>query len=87
MSWEAIFAGLTLVYLIGGSVISYWVNSISNNQKSISDSQTDLAKDLKTLEVLLPNEYVKKADINASLDKIDDILEKIFDKLDQKADK
>ena len=62
MSWEAIFAGLTLVYLIGGSVISYWVNSISNNQKSISDSQTDLAKDLKTLEVLLPNEYVKKAD-------------------------
>jgi len=87
MSWEAIFAGLTLVYLIGGSVISYWVNSISNNQKSISDSQTDLAKDLKTLEVLLPNEYVKKADINARLDKIDDILEKIFDKLDQKADK
>jgi len=87
MSWEAIFAGLTLVYLIGGSVISYWVNSISNNQKSISDSQTDLAKDLKTLEVLLPNEYVKKADINARLDKIDDIPEKIFDKLDQKADK
>jgi len=87
MSWEAIFAGLTLVYFIGGSVISYWVNSISNNQKSISDSQTDLAKDLKTLEVLLPNEYVKKADINARLDKIDDILEKIFDKLDQKADK
>ena len=87
MSWEAIFAGLTLVYLIGGSVISYWVNSISNNQKSISDSQTDLAKDLKTLEVLLPNEYVKKAYINARLDKIDDILEKIFDKLDQKADK
>ena len=46
MSWEAIFAGLTLVYFIGGGVISYWVNSISKSQDNLGKNQTILAKDL-----------------------------------------
>jgi outer membrane murein-binding lipoprotein Lpp len=87
MSWETIFAGLTLVYLVGGGVISYWVNSISTNQKDCVQAQQRLADDLKDLEVKLPNDYVKKEDINSRLDRIDEILDKIFDKLDKKADK
>ena len=39
------------------------------------------------IEVDLPTNYVRKVDIDARLDKIDNVLERIFDKLDEKADK
>jgi len=87
MSWEAIFAGLTFIYLVGGGVISYWVNNISKSQDNLAKTQTELAKDMKNFEIKVAEEYVKKIDINARLDKIDEVLTKIFDKLDQKADK
>jgi len=87
MSWEAIFAGLTLVYFIGGGVISYWVNSISKSQDSLSKTQNEFAKDLKNLAVMLPNDYVKKADLDYRLSRIEHILDQIMIKLDTKADK
>lgn len=87
MSWEAIIAGLTLIWLVGGGIISYWVNSISKSQDSCIKNQAELAKDLKNFELKVTDEYAKKEDINNRLDKIDDILSKIFDRLDQKADK
>jgi uncharacterized membrane-anchored protein YhcB (DUF1043 family) len=87
MSWEAIFAGLTLVYLIGGGIISYWVNSISKSQDKLSDSQMEMAKDLKEFQLKVTEEFAKKVDISARLDRIDDILDKIFDKLGEKVNK
>lgn len=87
MSWEAVFAGLTLVWLVGSGIFGYWLNSISNTQSETNKNVSQLAKDVKELEIMLPNEYVKKEDINQRLDKIDSVLERIFDKLDEKADK
>lgn len=55
--------------------------------KSLWDAVTKLKDDLKDLEIALPNDYVKKVDIEARLDKIDIILDKIFDRLEHKADK
>jgi hypothetical protein len=46
-----------------------------------------IKEDVQKLEVKLADEFVKKVDINARFDKIEVILEKIFDKLDKKADK
>lgn len=55
--------------------------------KSLWDAVAKLKDDLKDLEIALPNDYVKKIDIEARLDKIDIILDKIFDRLEHKADK
>ena len=55
--------------------------------KSLWDAVAKLKDDLKDLEIALPNDYVKKVDIEARLDKIDIILDKIFDRLEHKADK
>ena len=55
--------------------------------KEIWDSVKALAKDVKAIEVDLPTHYVQKVDINQRFDKIDNVLERIFDKLDEKADK
>lgn len=47
----------------------------------------DLRKDLHAIEVDLPKVYVAKVDHDARMDKIEDMFQRIFDKLDGKADK
>lgn len=51
------------------------------------DMVQKLKDDVQKLEVKMSEEYLKKADVNNRFDKIDAILSKIFDKLDEKADK
>ena len=87
MSWEAIFAGITLCYLVGGGVISYWIKAVTSNQKDLSISQGRLADDMRDIALKMSEDYVKKSDINNRLDKIDNILDRIFDKLESKQDK
>jgi hypothetical protein len=47
----------------------------------------ELKRDLKTLEVKLPIEYVRKDDLAETLSRIYQILDRIERKLDSKADK
>ena len=69
--------------LIGGALlcaIGWWC-------REIWDSVKKLKEDIQRIEVELPKSYVNKVEINSRLDKIDSVLERIFDKLDEKADK
>ena len=77
MDWQVIIniaAGALL------AAIGWWC-------REIWDSIKDLKEDVKKIEVDLPTNYVRRVDIDARLDKIDQVLERIFDKLDAKADK
>ncbi len=72
-----------VINLAGGALLTavgWWCREIWDSIKKLKD-------DVQSLEVDLPNKYVQKAEINARLDKIDSILERIFDKLDNKVDK
>ena len=55
--------------------------------RSVWDAVNSLKEDVKNLEIGLPVNYVRKADIEVRFDKIDNVLERIFDKLEHKADK
>jgi hypothetical protein len=55
--------------------------------REIWDSVKALRADIRKIEVDLPTNYVRRVDIDARLDKIDSVLERIFDKLDDKVDK
>jgi chaperonin cofactor prefoldin len=46
-----------------------------------------LKEDIQRLEIDLPTNYVRKADLDARFDKLDASLQRILDKLDQKVDK
>ena len=73
----------TVVNFVGGAIlvaVGWWC-------KEIWDSVKSLKNDIKDIEVALPTSYVRKEDINSRLDKIDNVLERIFDKLDEKQDK
>jgi len=46
-----------------------------------------LRADLHTLEVNLPENYVKRSDLDKRMERIEDMFQRISDKLDAKADK
>ena len=77
MDWQNVinFAGGALLAAVG-----WWC-------REIWDSVKALRADIRKIEVDLPTNYVRRIDIDARLDKIDSVLERIFDKLDDKVDK
>lgn len=46
-----------------------------------------LQKDIHDVEVMLPSQYVQKNEFNDALKRIEDMLGKIFDKLENKVDR
>jgi hypothetical protein len=77
MEYQAMFnfvAGILLV------AIGWWC-------KEIWDSVKALKADIKAIEIDLPKNYVSKTDIENRFDKIDATLERLFDRLDSKADR
>jgi len=47
----------------------------------------DLRKDLHDIEIDLPRSYVSKLDLDKRMDHIETMFQRIYDKLDNKADK
>ena len=47
----------------------------------------ELRRDLHQIEVNLPKEYVQKIDLDKRMQHIEDMFQRIYDKLDAKADK
>jgi chaperonin cofactor prefoldin len=72
-----------IINLIIGAVLSVlgWF------ARQLWDAVQNLKSDMKQLEVDLPTHYVRKEDLESRLDRIEASLNRIFEKLDHKADK
>jgi hypothetical protein len=77
MDWQLLFN------LIGTAVMA----TIGWFARQLWDSVQDLKDDIKNIEVDLPTNYVRRVDIDAQFNKLEASLQRILDKLDQKADK
>jgi hypothetical protein len=77
MDWQYLF---TMVAGVGMLGVGWWC-------LQIWDSVQNLKKDVQSIEVALPTNYVRKVDLDAKFDKLEATLQRILDKLDQKADK
>jgi len=77
MDWQLLFN------LIGTAVMA----TIGWFARQLWDSVQDLKEDIKNIQVDLPTNYVRKVDIEAQFNKLEASLQRILDKLDQKADK
>ena len=77
MDWQVI------INLVLGAALA----SVGWFARQVWDSVQDLRKDIHQIEIDLPSNYVKKSDIDSRFDKLEGILERIFDKLEQKADR
>lgn len=77
MDWQLLFN------LIGTAVMA----TIGWFARQLWDSVQDLKNDIKNIEVDLPTNYVRRVDIESQFNKLEASLQRILDKLDQKADK
>jgi len=55
--------------------------------KTLWNAVERLKVDLKDLEVKLPETYTQKVDIDKRFDRLEAVLQRIYEKLDEKADK
>ena len=55
--------------------------------RTLWDAVTKLQNEIHQLEVDLPSNYIRKDEFAESMKEIKDMLARIFDKLDQKADR
>ena len=55
--------------------------------REIWDSVKQLKADIKQIEIDLPSHYVRKDEIKDRFDRIEMLLDKLFEKLENKADK
>lgn len=72
-----------IINIIVGTVLSVlgWF------ARQLWDAVQDLKKDMKSLEVDLPTHYVRKEELENRLDRLEDMLNRIFEKMDSKVDK
>jgi hypothetical protein len=77
MEPQGIFNLVSGALLVG---VGWWCREIWDSVKSLKD-------DVQRMEVDLSKNYVSRSEINTRLDKIDQVLGRIFDKLENKADK
>jgi hypothetical protein len=73
----------SLINIGGGLIlagIGWWA-------RVIWDSVQKLKEDLHEIEVELPKTYVSKNDLDKRMQHIEDMFQRIYDKLDGKADK
>lgn len=73
----------SLINIGGGLIlagIGWWA-------RVIWDSVQKLKEDLHDIEVELPKTYVSKNDLDKRMQHIEDMFQRIYDKLDGKADK
>jgi chaperonin cofactor prefoldin len=71
---------LNLLFGSGLSVVGWFA-------RQLWDATQSLKHDVSQLELSVAENYVKKVDINTRFDKMEAMLEKLYDKLDHKADK
>jgi hypothetical protein len=72
-----------VINTIGGllAIIIGWLG------RELWDAVQNLKGDMKDLEINLPTHYVRKDDMEARFDRIEALLDKLFDRIDNKADK
>lgn len=73
----------SVINAIGGilAIVLGWLG------RELWEAVQTLKTDMKNLEINLPTNYVQKLDMEARFDKIDAMLNKLFDRVDGKVDK
>lgn len=73
----------TIINVIAGSILTVlgWF------ARELWGAIKELQRDMREIEINLPNNYVKKEDFSKSLTEIKELCDKIFDKLDKLNDK
>lgn len=68
-------------------IISAVLSVIGWFARQLWDAVQDLKEDMKSIEIDLPTNYVRKDEMNQRFDKLEAMLSRLFEKLETKVDK
>lgn len=77
MDWQIV------INIIGGAILSV----IGWFARVLWDSVQELRKDIKQIEIHLPSNYVQKNELSIRFDRIEQLLDRLYEKMEQKADR
>jgi hypothetical protein len=77
MDWQIV------INIVGGAILSV----IGWFARVLWDSVQELRKDIKQIEIHLPSNYVQKNEITIRFDRIEQLLDRLYEKMEQKADR
>ena len=77
MDWQSV------INVVGGALLS----TMGLFARQLWDSVQKLKEDIKNIEIDLPTSYVKKDDLNIRFDRIEVLLDKLYEKLESKQDR
>lgn len=77
MDWQ-------IIINIGGAAA---LSTIGWFARQLWDSVQALKEDVKQIEINLPTHYVKKDDLAVRFDRIEHLLDRLYEKVEQKADR
>ncbi len=95
MDWQWIANGAFVILgIVGTALYNSLKNNMDNSFKSVNESiheieidASKLTEKVQAVELLVAGNYVMKSEFEAKMDAMFKKLDKIFDKLDGKADK
>jgi len=73
----------SLINLAGGAALS----ALGWFARELWGAVSELRRDIMSIKVEMPKEYVLKIDLDKRMTHIEDMFQRIYDKLDGKADK
>ena len=82
-----IIAMLNIAMVIGLAFIGWLIRSISKEQKRLESDHKDLGEKHEELSLYVNRKTVNRDDYRQDITRIEDLCQKIFDKLDGKVDK
>lgn len=68
-------------------MIGYFVKLNRDDVKDLQENHKKISGKVDSIQLLVVGDYVKRAELNSMVDNIDEKLDKIFDKLNEKEDK
>ena len=83
LAGETVMDTQSIINLAGGAILA----AIGWFARTIYDAVNELRRDIHDLEVDIPKRYVAKEDFNITMKHIETMFQRIYDKLDDKADK
>lgn len=72
---------------VTGFLGGFWLNTLWCEVKALRETDAEIAEKVNAIEVLVAGNYVKRAEFETHMTQVYNLLRRIEDKLDSKADK
>jgi hypothetical protein len=80
-------SAFNIAFVIAGFLCGWVLNGLRDSLKSLQSADAELTQKVQAIEVLVAGKYITRTDFEATVTAMFSKLDKIYDRLEAKADK